>query len=240
MAVISGTTVQRHLSPRLVEIPNTEVEVSVDDVNDTLQDKEDDELSMVWPKFRSITGGEDLGGGTAVGFTLKYENTKVVPARTDSISSGTITTGSSTQLIDSAADFVTDGVKAGDWVINFTDQSVTEVLEVIDLNTLSVRDLSDGTDNDFDVSDVYKVWEVKDFTLAGGNHVAVDTGDATINPMFPTFGRFCTRTSAASATAQNFDVQVQDLADRIESTHRTHPSFGILYYWDPENGSETA
>lgn len=203
MAVISGTTVVRHLSPRLVVIPVTELEVTATDMQDTLQDKEDDVLGMPWPKLRSMSGGEDLGGGTSVGFTIQYADTQVVPARTSSISTGTATTGSSTQLIDSAADFVTDGVKVGDWIINFTDQSVTEVLNVVDLNTLDIRDLSDGTDNDFDVSDAYKIWEVKDFTLSGGNHVAVDTVGATINPVYPTFGRFVTRTSSASATLQN-------------------------------------
>lgn len=201
MAVISGTTVNWALSPRLVTIPVAEDDVSAADLQDTMQDLEDDEAGMVWPKLRNMSGGQDLGGGTTVGFTIEYANAQAVPQRTSSVSTGTITTGSSTQLIDSAADFVTDGVEAGYWIINFTDQSVTEVLEVVDLNTLNVQPLTDGTDNDFDVADAYKVWEVKDFTLSGGNHVAVDTVGASINPVFPTFGRFVTRTSSASATA---------------------------------------
>ena len=201
MASIAGTTVRWPLSPRLVEVPNTETSFSARDAQDTLLDLEDNVEGVVWPKTRSMTGGQDLGDGITVGFTIQYQNTKIVPQRTDSKSSGTVTTGSATQLIDSAADFVTDGVDSGDWIINFTDQSVTEVLEIIDLNTLSVRDLSDGTDNQFDIGDAYKVWHVAEFTLTGGNHVAVDESAAAINPMFPTFGRFCTRTSSSSATA---------------------------------------
>ena len=201
MASIAGTTVRWPLSPRLIEVPNTETTLSARDAQDTLLDLEDNVEGVVWPKTRKMTGGEDLDGGVSVGFTFQYQNAKIVPQRTASASSGTVTTGSATQLIDSAADFVTDGVDSGDWIINFTDQSVTEVLERIDLNTLSVRDLSDGTDNQFDIGDVYKVWHVEEFTLTGGNHVAVDELAASINPMFPTFGRFCTRTSSSSATA---------------------------------------
>jgi len=46
------------------------------------------------------------------------------------------------------------------------------------------------------------------------------------------------RSSLANPTAIDFKEQIQDLSDRIESTRDTHAGFGIIYYWDPENGSD--
>ena len=91
MASIAGTTVRWPLSPRLVEIPNTETALSARDATDTLLDLEDNVEGVVWPKNEDVTGGQDLGDGVTVGLTIQYQNTKIVPQRTDSKSSGTIT-----------------------------------------------------------------------------------------------------------------------------------------------------
>lgn len=206
MSIRSDVTINWEQTPRLVEIALGSSEFSAQDSGDTIRSLEHspapgfDVFSHEY--LVDLTGKQDLGAGVSVGITLTYRDGQVAFSRTSSRSSGTATTGSSTQLIDSAADFVTDGVQRGDWIINFTDQSVTEVLEVVDLNTLNVRPLSDGTDNDFDIGDAYKVWEVAECELGGGNHVAVDSVGSTINPLFTTFGRFAARTSSSSATLQ--------------------------------------
>jgi len=58
----------------------------------------------------------------------------------------TNTTQSATQLIDSAADFVSDGITAGMIVHNETDNEFAIVETVVDLNTLTlVSDLNAGT-----------------------------------------------------------------------------------------------
>lgn len=205
MAIIAGTTVDWTLSPRIVDIPVAESSLTADDSQDTLLDLEDKEEGIIWPHLREMSGGQDLGGGTTVGFTIEYQNSQIAFGRTSSRSQGTVTTGSSTQLIDASADFVIDAVQRGDWVVNFTDLSVTEVLSVVDLNTLNVRPLSDGTSDTFTVADVYKVWEVAEAELGGGNHVAVDGVGSSITPTFPTFGRSFARTSASSATATGLE-----------------------------------
>lgn len=211
MSVRTDVTVNWELSPRLVEINLPSTELSAQDAADTLRSLEHkpapgfDVFSHDY--IIDVDGKQNLGD-SLVGITLKYLNGQAAFGRTASRSSGTVTTGSTTQLIDSAADFVADNVRRGDWVINFADQSVTEVLEVVDLNTLNVRTLSDGTDNDFDIGDSYKVWAVEEATLTGGNQVAVDSVGATINPLFTTFGRFATVQAASSPTLQELsDIQ---------------------------------
>lgn len=74
-------------------------------------------------------------------------------------STGTVTTPDATgvTLIDSTADFVTDGVEPGDIVRNTTDGSVTAVKSVTDLHTLVTEGLTGGTDDEFGASDSYTV-----------------------------------------------------------------------------------
>jgi len=56
----------------------------------------------------------------------------------DLVSSGTATEGSFTTLVDSAADFVTDAVVAGDMVLNDSNVMIGFVSAVTDLNTLVI------------------------------------------------------------------------------------------------------
>jgi len=204
MAVISGTTIQRHLSPRIVTIPASDTSISITDLQDTLQDLEDDELSMVWPKLRVTSGGEDLGGGVTVGLTMELQNTQIAFApRTVSKSSGTVTTADAagTTLIDSTATFITDGVLPGAAIVNITDQSATTVISVDSETQLTHYALNDGTDNDWDMSDAYKVWNETQCEISGGNVVAVDSGGSSISAIRPTFGTQVLKTSSSSATA---------------------------------------
>ena len=218
MAVRTDVSIDQTKSPRIAEITSTSGEMTVQDSHDTLVRLEDDPWNKTYAKLVSTAGKEDLGGGVTVGLTTTLNDVQYAPQRTASRSSGTATTGSSTQLIDNLADFVTDGVQRGDWVINFTDQSVTEVIEVVDLNTLTVRALTDGTDNDFDIGDAYKVWEVSEFALTGGNFVAIDSSEVNINPLFTTFGRFVTKAAASSATQVETGVSGLTAAESAKLT----------------------
>jgi hypothetical protein len=201
----SDISVQFTLDPRLAEIDAPSVEVSVQDSHDTLTGRQDSVEGMRFPDLVDTAGGESLGGGTTVGLTTSLLNVQYAFSRTASRCSGTVTTGDSILLIDSGATFITDSVARGDWVINFTDQSVTEVLSVDSETQLTVRTLTDGTSNTFTSSDVYKVWEVSECSLVGGNFVATDDVGGDLNPLFTTFGRFATRTSSSSATALSQD-----------------------------------
>ncbi len=212
----SDITVDWGLSPRLIEVALPSTELSNQDAHDTLNSNtlqagmSDDSLENLDDDvIISSAGKENLGGGTEVGITSTYQNAQVAFGRTDprSTTVDTVTTAGTNQVICLAATFQTDGVQRGDWVINWTDQSVTEVLEVISQTTLRVRTPSGvaAATDDFAVNDVISVWEVSECSLVGGNHVAVDNVPANINPLFTTFGRFATRTSAASATTSNQD-----------------------------------
>jgi len=209
MAVIAGTTIQRHLSPRIVTIPVAETSITVDDLQDTLQDIEDDVLSMPWPKLRDTSGGQDLGGGTSVGLTMQLQNTQIAfAARTTNVETGTVTTANAAgdTLIDSTALFVTNGVLPGATIVNFTDQSVATVISVDSEIQLTHYTLDDGTDDDWDSADVYKVWNEIQTEIAGGNTVAVDAVGDTISAIFPTFGTQVLKTSSSSATQSDLDA----------------------------------
>uniref|UniRef100_A0A6H1ZF96 Uncharacterized protein n=1 Tax=viral metagenome TaxID=1070528 RepID=A0A6H1ZF96_9ZZZZ len=77
---------------------------------------------------------------------------------------GTITTAGTTTLTDSAATFQTDGIAPGDEVENTTDASHSRVISVDSETQLTVSTPRNGTDNDFDVDDAYKI-PGKGFTI---------------------------------------------------------------------------
>jgi hypothetical protein len=209
MAVIQGVTVNWRLSPRVITIPITESEITIDDLQDTLLDLEDDDEGMVWPHLRETSGGEALGAGVTVGITTELQNAQLAfAARTTSSSEGTATTGNAAgiKLIDSAASFETDGVSNGDVIVNFTDKSVASVITVDSQIQITHEPLADGTGNDWDVNDEYKIWPWTVCEVTGGNCVAVDDVAAEIDPVLPRFGVSYLRTSSSSATLQELSA----------------------------------
>lgn len=207
MAIIAGTTMRWPFSPRIAVLPSGTSSANVEDMQDTLLDLEVKEEGIIFPYTRDTSGGENLGGGVTVGLTMELKDVQIEFPRTSSIESGTVTTADSLgiTLTDSAATFITNGVVRGDWVVNFTDQSVTEIIEVISETELTCNALTDGATNQFNISDSYKVWNVEEAQLEGGNFVAVDSVDAELNPVFPTFGRFISKASASSATTTSLE-----------------------------------
>ena len=202
---------------RLVEVALPSVVLINQDLHDTLNSNTlqpgmpDDSLdNMDDDPIIASAGKEDLGGGVEVGITSSLLNAQVAFGATSPVSSGTITTADSTGIFleDSTKSFLSDGTKRGDWIINFDDESVTEILEVVSDTILKTRGLRDGTTNQFNLADRYKVWEVSEATLSGGNTVAEDALGNPINPLFTTFGRFATKSSSSSATlASQTDVE---------------------------------
>jgi len=239
MAVISGTTVAWQLSPRVITIPTSDTSITVEDLQDTLQDLEDDEQGMIWPHLRNTSGGESLGGGTSVGLTMELQNAQVAfSPRTTSLSNGAATTANAagTVLIDSAATFVTSGILAGATIVNFTDQSVTTVISVDSETQLTHYTLKDGTDNDWDLTDSYKVWNETQCEITGGNTVAVDgVGDA-ISAISPTFGTQVLKVSSSSATQSDLDaVQYASYSSAVNmqsgsgNTGTTYPTGNVEF-----------
>lgn len=224
MAERSDITVDWGISPRLIEVALPSTEVIAQDLHDTLKSntlqagEADDSLeNMDDDPIIDSAGKENLGGGLEVGITSTLLDAQVAFGRTAprSTTTDTVTTAGTDRCICSGATFITDGVVRGDWVLNWTDQSVSEVLQVISETELRVRTPSGmaASSDDFAVNDVITVWEVDTATLAGGNFVAEDAAQAELFPMFTSFGRFTTLSRASTSTALPGVVSAQDLVD---------------------------
>jgi hypothetical protein len=208
-------SVDFNVSPRIIEVAAPSTELTMQDLVDTLRALEDDlPRGLVEPKLTDASGKEPLGGGVSVGITVALQNAQVTfEARTTPAETGTHTGATSTtQLIDSAADFVAAGVERGSLIVNFTDQSIADVLEVVDLNTLLIRGtLTGGIGNNFEAGDVYKVWNEVQANIFGGNLTAVDDVDVGISPVFPSAFVQIVRTASSSATITDLDEVIQQL-----------------------------
>ena len=198
------------ISPRIVQVQTGGADptnFTVEDIVDTFRTKEADaDLEAMDNDFLlDATGRDDLGGGVEVGITATGNNVQIAfKARTTPISSATEDTGDTNGVLlrDVGGTFQTDGVGRGDIVINFTDQSMASILSVDGEGQVTTDGLTGGTDNQFDISDVCKVYDVVQCELSGGNWVAIDDVGDPIPPVFPTFGTQIVRSSASSATTQ--------------------------------------
>jgi hypothetical protein len=214
MATRSDIDVFYNLSPRLVRIAAPSTEVTIQDLHDTLRDIEDEPANLIYPDLIESAGKEPLGGNVFVGLTATLQNAQIMfERRVNLLSSGTITTASTSSeraylLIDSAATFITDGVKRGDIVHNETDIAYGEVLTVDSETQLTVLKTGGGTDNELNLNDTYYIYEMVQCEISGGNLVAIDGLGDPISPVFPTFGTQVLRTSSSSATLQEqADIQ---------------------------------
>lgn len=219
MAIITGVTVRWGLSPRIIVIPIAETEVSMTDLQDTLQDLEDDSQGMPFPKLRSMTGGQELDATTNVGFTMQLQNAQLLWQTNNTVlDSGTVTTPdvSGLVLVDSTALFVTNGVVPGDMVLNITDNSHGTVLSVVSETELQIDGLTGGTDDQFASADSYSVYDWALRKIVGGNLVAIDGAGSSISPVLNSFGNSFDRTSSSSATLQELaDVQYSSFAGGV-------------------------
>jgi hypothetical protein len=209
VTIIAGTTVDWTVSPRIITIPSPLVEVTIEDLQDTLLDLEDDEEGIIFPFLRKTSGGEALGGGVTVGLTMEQQNARLsFAARTTPAETGTATSTGTTILVDTTALFVTNLVTPGALLINFDDRSVATVISITNETTLVHAALTGGIANDWTVGDNYSVTNEIQCSIVGGNLVAVDDVEAELDPVFPTVGTQIVRTSASSATLQELqDIQ---------------------------------
>lgn len=213
--------VNPNVTPRLITVPTSDgTELTMQQLVTQTRDWEDEPSSLSYPFIMSASGKEDLGGGTSVGITTQLQNARLAfEQRGASVSSGTVTTIDTTgfTLIDSAATFIADGVIEGAAIVNFTDQSVGTVLSIdseIQITLLSA--LEDGTDDQWDSADVYKIWNIIQCEASGGNLTAVDGAGDTAAAIFPTFGTQIVRTSSSSATLQEqADIQFSSFGGRV-------------------------
>lgn len=72
MATRNDITIDWTLSPRIITIDSPSVEVTMQDLYDTLRDAE--EIQIDEPRIVSGAGKEPLGGGVSVGLTITLQN----------------------------------------------------------------------------------------------------------------------------------------------------------------------
>lgn len=198
MAVRTDVTVNWNRSPRIITVAAPSSTITIQDLVDTLRELEHDlDTGVQYDQIISAAGKEDLGGGVNVGVTATLLNAKLAfEGRT---TTGTATAGSTgLTLVDSSADFINQGVGAGDTVVNTADGSEGFVLSVDSATQLTIQSLNGGTENDVDVGETYEVFV--ETTVTGGNLVAVDANQASINPVSPTPYTFTTVAQSTSAS----------------------------------------
>jgi len=215
MAERSDITVDWGVSPRIITVAAPSVVVTIQDLHDTLNSNtlqagmSDDSLgNMDDDPIIASAGKESLGAGVQVGISSTLLDAQLAfEARTTELQEGAVTTAGVLVLNDSNALFQTNLVARGDLVYNITDSSQATVTKVISETQLQVDGLTGGTDDDFDVADVYVIYDVVQCNIVGGNLVAVDSLEAELDPVFTTFGTQVVRTSSSSATLLNADPQ---------------------------------
>jgi hypothetical protein len=195
------------LSPRLTRVLAPRTVFVAQDVVDTLRLTEESFQGQSHEKLINASGKEDLGGGAAVGITYALQNNQIqFEDRETPVETGTITTDSSgliggrISVIDSAATFQTNNVARGSFVVNWTDQTIVSVQDVISETELTVRPPTSGITNDYTIGDAYSVFNVERVDLSGGNATAVDDVAASIDPVVPSVGTYAIITLSTSAS----------------------------------------
>ncbi|MFH1320072.1 MAG: hypothetical protein ABII90_05380 [Bacteroidota bacterium] len=221
-------TVYPHLSPRLIEVDSPTTSISIQEIVDLVRAWEDTVLGLHFPFLIDASGKDVLGGGVYVGITATLQNAVIafeVQGGVDS--SGTVTTPDTTGtvLTDSVGTFISDGILAGDTVVNVTDGSITSVLSVDSEQQLTTFGLESGTDNQFDNSDSYKIWNKVQCEVLGGNLVAVDESGTTMSPFLPTAQTHVTRSSSSSATLTDLNL-ANIVWDELTAGHTTAGTTG--------------
>ena len=206
MAVIAGTTVTWGVSPRIIIIPSPITEVTIEDLQDTCQDLEDSETGIVFPRLRATAGGEDLGGGVSVGWTMTLNNAQIqFEGRTAATENGAVTTSDTTGTLlhASGGAFVTNGVSRGDTVFNNVTGGMATILSVTDNQNLVSQVLSGGSRATWLNTDTYTVYLNEQCEITGGNLVATDDVGASISAILESPNVQILKTSSSSATTTN-------------------------------------
>ncbi len=205
MGIIPGVKVDYTLSPRIITIPvaGAPVDVSIADLQDTLQDIEDNEDGgILYPRLRDCSGGESLGGGRFVGYTMKLNDAQVMfepqtaaqedGAATDDDPSGTI-------LTDSGATFIADGVERGSAVVNWTTRAMSVVTKVMSETQLRHVVLSGGSRATWLSGDDYRVYHIVKCSVSAGNITGRTAGGTDLDPIMPSPNVYAQKESATSA-----------------------------------------
>lgn len=177
------------------------------DLVDTLRKQEDTFQGMTQPILLNASGKESLGGIKSVGITTQLQDAQVAfEPQIDLIETGTATSTTSSiftgiTLFDTAATFVTNGVKRGDTLVQVgTPTRHANVLDVVSETELFSTHLDNSEAAGWTASDVYEVFENDVGKFTDGNLTAL-SGEAA----FPTFGLFAQVELSTSASIVGVD-----------------------------------
>lgn len=223
-------------SPRIAEVEAASNEVIMQDYVDTIRPLESSFRGMSFTHLMNASGKEDLGGGVLVGITAEEQDLKLsFEASLTAAQVGTVTTGSGAPVrneitfIDTSATFETNNVARGSMVINFTDQSIADVVEVVDEQTLVTKVLVNGSDNSYDVSDAYQVFNIIQKVTTGGNLVAVDSVDVSFAAILPTAFTQVVQGQASNSTI----LDISSIETTIDDTNAlVQPAAIASAVWD--------
>lgn len=179
--------------PRIIHIPEPLLEVSVQDLIDTVAAQQADLDNLIYAAINPVLNGgkQDLGGGLFVGLTTSLSNARIsFDARKLSTAQGAVTTGdiNGVTLNDASATFISDGIEPGAWVVNVTDASICSVIRVNSETQIITDGLADGTDDQWGIGDVYKIFNVEQGEVSEGNAVSTDYQGNPIKAILPTAG----------------------------------------------------
>jgi len=208
MADRTDITYIQQLTPRVAEIAAPSTEIVMQDYVDTSRLEEERFQSMGFGKLINASGKEQLDANTIVSITVQEQNLQLAFARrNDPAETGTVTTGSGPPnavgwitFVDTSADFIAAGVAPGSYIINWTDRNTSDVVNVVDANTLTLKTPFNGTDNEYDIGDDYSVWNVTQVRTSGGNLTAVDEAGDPIPAILPTWGTQVILQTSSSGT----------------------------------------
>lgn len=213
MASRDDVTVELTTSPRVAEVSAPSQEITMQDLVDTLRDIESSFQGTSYEKLLNASGKEDLGGGVQVGITVALQNLLLAfQARTTPAEEGTVSTNPGSAIAgldtftDASATFVTNNVKRGSLVINFSDRSIADVVSVDSETQLTTKVLVNGVSNTYTIGDNYQVFNIIKVKADGGNLTAVDDLQASIDPILPTAFTQVILTSSSSATSTSQDA----------------------------------
>jgi hypothetical protein len=211
-------------SPRVTLVLAPRTSLLAQDVVDTLRKIEDSWQGMPYPKLVDASGKESLGS-FQVGITYQLQNNQIqFQDRQTPVQTGTITTGSSAavggriSVIDASATFQANGVERGSFIINWTDQSIVSVLNVVSETELEVYEPTSGIGNTYDIADDYSVFNVELCDLSGGNSTAVDDLASTISSVVPSVGTYVILAQSSNATIVE-SVDTAALTAKVDDIH---------------------
>lgn len=258
MASRNDLSVEYNADPRVVEIAAPSAEIIMQDLVDTLRDAEYSWQGLSFKKLLNASGKQDLGDGVLVGITVALQNILLAFAgRTTPAQTGTVTTNPGSPITgrdsftDSGALFETNNVKRGSLVINFSDNSIADVVSVDSETKLTTKTLVNGIGNTYDAADVYHVFNIVQVVAKGGNLTAVDALQATIAAILPTaFTQVIIEKSSSATQVQtgisgltptesaqlaNIETITISLQKLMKNRMETNPTTGVMTIYDDDD-----